>query len=248
MILFNKSKIVIDAFINVETINDMFPIQASSNYFPDWWKSLPNSFTETDSNGFQSPQLPTIKRCDGVNRIYTTGFTIPLWADLLIETREDDTWYYQSSDSSLQLQVHNRIVYGNNFDRNMHFKILSPWIVKEKQGVNFVMTNCWWNSVDAEYFVPNGIMEFKYQSGSHINFFTKRKNSRFMINAGTPVCQLIPLTDKKVEIRTHVLDQLEYDRLYKEHTYQNSFIGKYKKKKAILSDKPSKCPFTGRFR
>ena len=41
MILFKKSKIVVDCFTYNTTVKELFPIARAINFFPDWWKQMP---------------------------------------------------------------------------------------------------------------------------------------------------------------------------------------------------------------
>lgn len=241
MFLFKRKKIVVDAFIASKPIYDLFPLEKSSSFYPDWWKNLPSSF-EAISQNSPTVEYPTIKRCDGFLSLYKSGFVLPLWSDLIIETDQDDSWRYVSSDSQLTITTHDRIAYGDEFKNHMHFKIMSPWVVTEKTGVNFIITNSWWNNVNQPIVVPNGVLEYKYQSACHVNFFVPKQRQRISLSAGTPIAQLIPLSEHDVEIKCHLIGNEEYDKMYSVGVYQNSFMSKYRKRKKIMQAKGI-CPF-----
>lgn len=244
MFFFKPKKVVVDAFIASKPIYELFPIEPSKSFYPEWWKNLPSMF-EAQTQTSPLVQYPTIKRCDGFTSLYKSSFTIPLWADLIIETEQNDSWKYIASDEKLKMVTHDRIALGQEFNNLMHFKIMSPWVLSEKSGVKFLLTNAWWNNVNQPITIPNGIVDFKYQSGTHINFFLPRSNNRVVVESGTPITHIIPLSEREVEIKCHLISQEEYDKKFSMDVYQNSFIGKYRKKKKILDNK-RKCPFNWR--
>ena len=47
-----------------------------------------------------------------------------------------------------------------------------------------------------------------------------------LIKAGTPMAHVIPMTDKKVEIRTHLVEEYEYKKMLQPSIF---FINNYKK-------------------
>jgi hypothetical protein len=236
---FKTKPIVVDAFVNINAINELYPIKHSKKFFPSWWKGMPSSGKDENQ-----PEYSTIKRCDGLINLYQEGFIVPLWTDLYVKTSSNGDYWWKSADKSLSVEIHGREVFPAALDNKLHMKLLNPWRIKEKSGVNFLYTNNWWAHPDAPVTIPNGILEFKYQTASHINLFLDKKDQEFMVEAGTPICQLVALSERPVTVKTHYLGEEEYNKIERDSTFLNSFVGKYKKKKKIMKqNEQSKCPF-----
>jgi hypothetical protein len=129
------------------------------------------------------------------------------------------------------------------FSDLIHIKIMSPWFIQEKTGCEFQWNSPWWNNVSQhnKFFIPPGIVEYKYQHRSNINMFINKSPSNFMIAAGTPLVHIVPLSDKDVQIKCHYLPQEEYNKKF--YAHQMKFVGSFKEKKKIAKSKESKCPF-----
>jgi hypothetical protein len=241
MFFFKRSKIVVDCFTTRPAINDLFPIEKSSKFYPQWWKDLPKTYDRKNDWGL-SIQLATLKGCVGFTNLYTHGFMIPLWADLLIETTED-RWLYEFSAAS-KVESHDEEQLGSMGKVYHHMKLVSPWIISEKSGVNFIWTNAFYNQIDRlnDYHILPGMIEYKYNFGSNINLFLPKTNNRMLLEAGTPMVHFIPMTDKDVEVKTHVVSEEEYRKL-ETPLYTSKFIKKYYTNKKIMQSKEGKCPF-----
>jgi hypothetical protein len=245
MFWFKRKKLVLDAFTVDAAIHNLYPITAMKENYPDWWKKIPASISRTNQHGLTWP-MSTIRQCDGILSLYSGGFSLPLWTDLVVETHLDGSFAYQlAKNMDNAITEHARDQMGPEFDNLIHFTLLSPWVFSEKTGVEFYFAPAWWNQIKLvpDMYVPPGILNFKYQVTSNINLFFPRIENKLKISAGQPMVQLIPLTEKNMEIKCHVISNEEWRRRVGIHattTFQNA----YKLKKKVLQDKEkTKCPF-----
>jgi len=244
---FKSKPIVIDCFTSHAGIHDYFPIVNSVKKLPDWWKDFPSKRTYTNEHGIEMT-ASTIKRCDGILEYYKQGFMIPMWCDLKIKTTQNGDWAWRYSTGNyveelVGIESHPRDEYGSMFDDFIHMKLISPWILREKSGVQFYWAQPFWNQIEqikSDLHIVPAVVEFKHQSATHINFFLSKKESTLTLNAGLPLVHVTPLTDRKIDVRNHLVSSEEYKQLRKQN-YMFSFMGKHKKVKKIMSDK--KCPF-----
>jgi hypothetical protein len=98
------------------------------------------------------------------------------------------------------------------------------------------------------WHVLPGVIDFKYQHATNVNFVAPR-GKRFQMTAGMPLAQLIPLTDKEVDLRLHMIDPTKIDDLRIKNSFYPFFTGSYKKMKKLINEKEknkSKCPFLGK--
>ena len=115
-------------------------------------------------------------------------------------------------------------------------KLITPWRIKEKTGVNFMFTNTFWHNNTSTYTVPNGVVNYKYQTTASVNMVVNKNvfPNKFEIKAGEPLAHVIPMSDKQLKIKLHLVTVEEYAKL---DFYQFTFAGNYYKRKKILQDK-----------
>ena len=123
-----------------------------------------------------------------------------------------------------------------------HVKISNPWLIKEKTGVKFIWNQCTYHNTErhANYHALSGILDFKAQHNTHVNVFVK-KGTTLNVSAGDPLIQIIPLTERDVELKHHVVDAGEYEKIANEFTKKSMWGGQHR---ALYNqNKESKCPF-----
>ncbi len=220
------SKIYVDCFTDVEELPKFFPIQHASERMPTFWKNLPTTVPHL------GPQRGTMKTCPGVSSLYRTGFIIQNWHDIWISVDGPDiTWQPVPVAES-----HDPGQWGNAFKNHYHLKLVSPWRLKEKTGVKFMFTNTLWHDEDFKPKVVNGIVEYKYQHTSSVNMLVPKNMfpKSQLIPAGKELVHVVPLSDKDVVIKMHVVDSKELQKL---QSWVFTFNGHYFKRKKFLQDR-----------
>jgi len=241
-----RSKVVIDCFTDNLNAAEYFPIKESNNFYPEWWKNLDKTHIVAESSGIEIPKS-TMKSCDGLIALYQQGFMLPLWSDLIVET-QGNGFRYTFADELGHIGSHDYEQMSTEFISYIHFKIHSPWFIKENKGVQFLFTQPSYNQVKTlcDWHILPGVIDFKYQHATNINFIAPR-GKRIQLTAGHPLAQLIPLTDKEIELRNHLIDPSNIENLKIKNNFYPFFRGSYKKLKKIIDQKEkSKCPFTGK--
>lgn len=233
---FKQSKIVIDCLTTNINAFDYFPIQKSASFYPNWWKNLPKYNNVQHANGLEINKS-TMKGCDGLLSLYSQGFMIPIWSDLVIET-QGTNYRYQFADETSIIGHHDLQQMSQEFSNFVHVKIQSPWRLKENKGIKFAFIQPSYNQVKTllDWQVLPGVVDFKYQSATNINLICA-KGRRFEIAAGLPMAQLIPLSEKEIDLRLHMVDfnDVEHKRMLNNH--YPFFVGSHRKLKKILDNK-----------
>lgn len=238
MFFFKRKKIVIDAFTTDGSSYEYFSPTRTINYVPDWWKKLPKS-TDTPNSSFSLIKTPTAKVCPAIMNFYSKGFTIPLWSDVAIKTDSCGNWEYQYADKKSMLESHGENQLGYNFSNSIELKLVSPWLFVEKTGVDFYFTENTWNiyNVYNQIRILPGVLNFDSNHATNINMFVPKINQEFIIKAGTSLMNIVPLSEHDCEIKSHLIDSLEYEKI-RSRTDPISFDRSYMNKKKI-----KKCPF-----
>jgi hypothetical protein len=220
------SKIYLDCFTDVEELPKFFPIKHASEMMPPFWKTLPTTMP------YMGPARGTMKTCPGVSSLYRTGFILQNWHDIWYSTEGGEVqWQPQPAAES-----HNKMQWGEAFKNHHHLKLVSPWRIKEKTGVKFMFTNTFWHNEDFKPVVVNGIVDYKYQHTSSVNMLIPKNifPKSQTIPAGTPLAQVVPLSDKDVVIKMHVVDEAELKKL---SNWIWTFNGHYFKRKKLLQER-----------
>lgn len=247
MFFFKKSKIYVDCFTTSEFRINVCPITRSTKQFPEWWKKIPGTIPFQESNGI-SIDRSTMKRCNGFLDLYKNSFTLPMWTDFKIEIGQEEDksflrWYI--SDDT-EVTSHDSKQWANNFSQFKQIKILSPWRLKEKTGCKFAFISPSWSLLEnlKDFHIMPGVVDYKYQHSTHVNMFVPYKIGEYIINVGTPLAHIIPLTEKHVEFNCHVVDDIEYKKIMTETNYP-TFNGGYSllKKTVEKNESNKKCPF-----
>jgi len=240
---FKPSTINIDCFTPDEIVFNNFCPDRANKFVPEEWKKLPADINLKANRNPKSNlhiDLHTLKKCTGFIDLYSQGFILPSWADFQTEITSDGVLNYAnftSNDVNGFFDQHERRQYGPEiYPHCGHVKLVSKWWLREKTGVKFTWNSCSWSNTIAmeNFYILPGVVDFKYQSGTHINAF-QRKDSIVKINAGDPLVHLIPISEKKIKLHYHLMNEEEFNRTMD------------REKASLMYKKPrevkAKCPF-----
>lgn len=233
MILFKKKPLVLDCFISNSSIAELFPIVPTSHILPAWWKNMPK---ETPTLGCPVG-ISTIKRCSGFKELFKNSFCLPAWSEYLLMQDPTNGFNHLSPNSAADGMQHQSSQMSGAFNNYQHYKLISPWLLQEKQGINFIMTQASWHNDDpCGFHIPAGNLEFKYQHSTHINLIAPAPISvkQYSIKAGQPLVYLVPLTEHDVTVNIQLVDDKELSKL---RTYHHSFHNGYEITKKILKER-----------
>lgn len=244
MFFIKKKKIILDAFVSEGWIYNNNPIQSSSKFIPKWFKNSKPFYTD---DGYIPKE--TLKQCPAISSLIMKGITLPLWTDYAFKYDHDNKeikWGCGDTlDGYAEAETHDAIQWESFADktRYFHFKIISPWLFRTKEDIDFYWDRSYFNQkLEVPYSTVPGIINYQRQTGTHINMFidmhklTKNEHGfyTFNIEAASPVAQLIPLSERNVEVKNHLVSKTEYRDI--QNNYKKVFFtNNYKKIK--------KCPF-----
>jgi hypothetical protein len=239
MFFFKRNKIIVDAFVTDKKYIELSPISQASKHWPDWFKNTPNNY----GNG--KVKRTTIKQCNGILDLYKNSFIMPLWTDFNI-TAQNGQLTYLAADGTTTVTPHPEEQWKTYADPQQYkqIKIDSPWALKTKESINWVLQKPFWNfKLQEPFFIVEAIVNYKYQSGTNVNIFVNmEKNFETLLKFNTPILQFIPLTEKEIEFKYHEVSMDEWIKHKLPHFAFNLNYNKYKK---IIDDQESKnkCPF-----
>jgi len=229
-----RKKITVDCFTYHTAIEKEFTISKAVNFYPEWFKKLKTTYMEPANEKNKVEYLrSTMKMCEGFRDYYSQGFIIPLWSDLIINVKKNigyDFLFSAQNDVLCHIEHHNHNEYGNMFNKYIHGKIITPWLIKEKSGVKFLWTEPKWNMI--KYWnninIVPGVCSYNLQSTAHINMFFTNETKRIELSAGQPMAHIVPISENEIELKTHLLEKKDYDKIQDLSSYTSKFVGKYK--------------------
>jgi len=229
-----RKKVTVDCFTYHIAVEKEFPISKAVNFYPDWFKKLKTTYIQptNDQNKVEYPRS-TIKMCEGFRDYYSQGFVIPLWSDLILNIKKNEGYdflFSAQNDILCHIEHHNHNEYGNMFNKYIHGKIISPWLISEKSGIKFMWTEPKWNMVKywSSINIVPGVCSYNLQSTAHINMFFSNENKKIKLLAGQPLAHIIPITENEIDLKVHLLEKKDYEKLQDLNSYTSKFVGKYK--------------------
>ncbi len=235
---FKRSVVTLDCFTSNPAAYELSKPDHAIKFVPDWWKRLPSHFVEKE-NIYQNP---TMKGCEGFRGMFLNGVMIPLWSDLILEVGPKETDYYrwQFSDGVSSITIHPFTQMGNflSIKEVQHFKLSCPWSFRCKDDVKWAWIDPAWANIDSnDYRILPGVVSFNIPLQGNINLFVYRTNKTktIKLNFGQSVSQLMPMTEKKLKIKHHLVSKDEHEKLvmfanpvvfYKRYTTIKNFLRK----------------------
>jgi hypothetical protein len=259
--ILKKKEIILDCFTNDTIAYDYAKIQYGYQTMPQWWKEMPQSV-----EGRGGEDLPTIKACRAFRKHYERAIVMPLWGDLQLKLTSDTDGphLYEWSCANENFNTdssHNDFGFeGYTQSDGFNIKFSSPWLFKSKSKIEYVVTQPTWSNrelTDNLVLLP-GVVDFKYQFNTNINFFCRKPEESIKIDipAQTPMVMYYPLTEDKVIIKNHLVDNSEFNRIHQDFRFftnknKKDFFGLYNRRKQLIDSseevkiKPleSSCPF-----
>lgn len=240
----DKNTLTLHCYTDRADVYNYFPIVSGKKTVPEWVKKLPAAPKTVEEI---LKHIPNIKSCTGLLDYHRLSIVLPLWSDLILETGSEDNDHYawQYSDLKSQVDIHLPEQYGNYFDpkKYQHFKIISPWSFLCSEDINFFATGPEWCFDKLKNInILGGILNFKFQNETHVNLiYSKQKEkSCTLLEADTPLYYFFPLTEKKVEIKNHLVSTEEMTRI-RQMAGQTKFNNKYYKNRELIAKRG--CPF-----
>jgi len=225
-------------FTTIPGVADAFPIIKASEYRPSWINAAKESYLkkQEESRGISFAHA---YRCPGIFDLMSSGYIVTLPWDIMIDTYGDGQkfkWTLPSGDlQQLTLApfvtAHGPDGIAENIPQRPGslktiIKFNTPWYVIAPKGVKFLVLPISYPDTH-EFESYSGILEPGYSNEINIQVRWNILNGKHIIKAGTPMCQLIPLTNEKFELE--IRDATDHDRKWiakKDYFFNLSFVFK----------------------
>lgn len=200
-------------FSTVNGVADAFPVDYSKNFKFDWVETVRKDYKEVlDQN--RHIRFSHAYRCPGIFDLMGQGFIVPMPWDVTIETQGngvDFAWAFPSGD--LQEIFDSPLITGHFSDKiaknlpvkpgslSTLIKLNTPWHIVAPAGVKFLMLPIAYPD-SFEFENAMGVLDPGISSELNFQLRWNILDGIHTIRAGTPMAQLIPLTDEKFNLIT----------------------------------------------
>ena len=138
----------------------------------------------------------------------------PAWMQLKIKTFDrPDYAEIQTYPEGSPVIPHDPQDYAHHKPNMFHGKVMSPWQIRDTSGTKWLWTSPQWHMTNPiEYWTVPAISEFKYQHATITNLMVPF-NTELYIEPGDPWLHLLPLTEKKIKLKTHLVSTEELNKM-----------------------------------
>jgi hypothetical protein len=220
----NNKKIL--KFSSEESLSDIKP---SKNFVPDWYKNV-QGFNTKNMLVKENGTFPkNFKSCMPFFDSFASGYTVELWCDVHFKLNDDGS-HHASWGSARPIPIASRNPLDNpmpvpNGYEPKHYVWQFPYNIQTPKDYSILITHPI-NRFDLPFLSLSGIVDSDSVMGrGNIPFFIK-DNFEGVIEAGTPILQIIPFKrDNWITERDSEIDKIaEYNR----NKSNRKFFGYYK--------------------
>lgn len=186
-------KIKFSRYDNAEVAYQPAP---SSKFLPEWYKNAQSYLNDEKKPNVGLPFV-TIKKCIPVFDAITAGYMIVLNRDMYVQQLEDGPYFHWRTEDKEEkedvLTEHHEFQVQGHPDNNLGYqlKIENPWLIKTEPGYSCMILPPLHRDNDI-VILPGVVDTDKYYQTINLPFNLKFKDFEGMIEAGTPIAQVIP--------------------------------------------------------
>jgi hypothetical protein len=242
-----KKNIVLNCYTDRRDVYENAPIIKANRALPKYFHNLPKY---SELNSPFDGTTGNLRGCSGYTDLFGKGFVIPMWSDMAttVGARCSKGHFTEFADEHTMVDEHTQEQRGDWLpdDDYLHHKIRSPWIFECDTDIDWHWSGMPWTMEDiTDYTVLPGVLNFNKSSDTNVNIMTKRHQDdrRLFIPYGQPLVHLVPITERKVEVKIHLITREEFMHKYQRNA-PCSFNLSYQK----ANSRQKKCPFSGKFK
>jgi hypothetical protein len=231
----------IEFFSYVQGVADTFPVIHARNKMPTWVDQVRQHYKVTAARLKDHGRFPHLYRCPGIFEILGEGYYVTMPWDVIIETKGDPwnfKWTIPSEELSELMGGIPLVVPHKEASELMPtptgslstiIKISTPWHIKAPPGLKFLVLPVSYPDTFEFEHVP-GILDPGVSSEINLQIRWYVTNGIHTLKAGTPIAQIIPLSEKTYEMICR--DATSWDNLWvTKRRFLNNFSFSVQRKK-----------------
>ena len=232
---------IIPADKKFEPLLDLYKPLPANKFLPEWYKKMGRGDLLDSELADTAEENVTAKKCPAIQDMLTEGFILPMWGNFFFKSIYDEEgnivnqkWnistakaYGENADAMIGLHTYHQTK-GWNVGRTIDgtlLKIACPWKFLVPKGYSLLYIDPFYHFRD-DIRLLSGLVEA--DKWGLITFpFEFINNDKFMIEAGSPMVQVIPIKREKLEIVSRYGTDEEYihtEHILKQyHTSQKTY-------------------------
>ena len=230
-----EKKIVVEVFAPNRALIDLFPIERTKNIIPKWYQELPAKPVDGIN----------VKQCPAAKDLFSKGLIIPLWADYEVTVNPDGQGDIKSAMMRMDFPAgaaHNLEYQASGaWPDYVNIKFNSTWLIWCSEPIEWAWLPAVCGNQDPQDFVAvTGIAEYKYQHQTNINTLIKKPveaTKTIALKAGTPMAQLVPLTERDWEFKLEVISAEVFSKKFSTWEFSLNPRLAYQRLRSILERK-----------
>jgi hypothetical protein len=198
-------------FSRYDESKGLYPPVPSNKLLPDWYKKA-KSYLNDEKKPRIDEAYVTIKRCVPVFDSITAGYLILLNKDMYCEQTPSGPYFHWRTDgekdTSTMITQHSKFQAQSHPDNNLghQLKIENPWIIKTDPGYSCMILPPMHR--DNEIIILPAVVDTDlFYEKINFPFNLKNKNFEGLIEAGTPIAQIIPFKRESYQMKVSELDK-----------------------------------------
>ena len=184
-------------------ISDMFPIKPMSEYTPDWTTKAREDYKKLD----KTYKNRHITLCPVIFDLFKFGWYVPMWYDVYIKTEKDKlgfSWRVADQQVTMLSDISIINTHEDNITKflpkrkgrtNNIIKINTPYHIIAPKNIKFLFLPMPYPD-HFDYESSSGVLEPSTSSELNVQLYWNIKDGERFIKAGTPLMQIVPITDK----------------------------------------------------
>ena len=172
----------------LDAVSDEYAPQPASKFIPEWYKKIETRFPIE-----KNPEsLPTVKKCIPVLDAITAGYVIVSPCDVYVSMKDGEP-HYNSPLGIIQFHPRKQAYNHPKANDFQYPKWINPWAIKTPKGYSVYFKplahnpNPWFEILEG--FVDTDT----YSAAVNFPFVLLNPGKEFLIPAGTPIAQVIPI-------------------------------------------------------
>jgi hypothetical protein len=235
----------IEFFNSDPSIVDTFPIIESKDLKLNWVKGTREDYQKQAKSGnTDQPGFAHLLRCPGIFDLFKYGYIIPLNKDISITPKGKEFDSIFKSVTTTEFATRSLTPFsiewqGTDFigrppwAADFIIKINTGWHVIAPKGVKLLMLPIVYPDT-FDFTAAAGILDPSISTLLNFQLFWNSKKTETIIPAGTPLGQLIPITEKKYEWVQRTMNQKDRDWARKhEYAFGSTFWPHTVRKKVV---------------
>lgn len=205
----------------VPGLSDVQPVYEGKRYDTKWMNAARQDYKSAMSKQMNPNH---IMQCPGIFDLYSYGYIVPMWHDVMIKTEGPDTPFKWMAPNIESLEIDGvtspvgkhepdivKYLPRRHYSIKGVVKFNTPWRIIAPKGVKFLMLPLSYAD-NSNFDASIGVLDPGVSNEINVQVNWNVLTGETMIKQGTPLCHLIPITENKYEYE--VRDATDNDILW----------------------------------